>query len=60
MSETTPTDLKTKRGEMLLSPALDGLQDEGRHGQKPKKFWVIFYKILIVNISASKRGIEKI
>ncbi len=45
---------------MLLSPALDGLQDEGRYGQKPKKFWVIFYKILIVNISAFKPSIEKI
>jgi hypothetical protein len=46
-------DPKGKEGGMLLFPALGGLRDEGRHGQKTKKFWEIFFKISIINISAS-------
>jgi hypothetical protein len=52
--------LKAKKGGMLLFPALGGLWDEGRHGQKAKKFWKIVCQILIVNISASEPRIEKI
>jgi hypothetical protein len=44
---------------MLLFPALGGLRDEGRHGQKTKKFWEFFFKISIINISASKPNIFK-
>jgi hypothetical protein len=50
---------KAKKGGMLLFPALGGLGDESRHGQRTKKFWIKFSKILIVNISASKPIIEK-
>jgi hypothetical protein len=53
----TPTDPKGKEGEILLSRALGGLRDEGRHGQKTKKFFEIFFKISIINISASKPNI---
>jgi hypothetical protein len=42
MRETTPTDHKGKDGEMLLSPALGGLWDEGRHGQKKKTLGSFF------------------
>jgi hypothetical protein len=45
---------------MLLFRALGGLGDENRHGRKKKKFSEIFFKILIVNISASEPSIEKI
>jgi hypothetical protein len=53
----TPRDPKGKEGEILLSRALGGLRDEGRHGQKTKKFLEIFFKISIINISASKPNI---
>jgi hypothetical protein len=53
----TPTDPKGKEGEILLSRALGGLRDEGRHGQKTKKFLEFFFKISIINISASKPNI---
>jgi hypothetical protein len=33
---------KLKKGGMLLFPALGGLWDEGKHGQKIKKFSEIF------------------
>jgi hypothetical protein len=59
MRETTLTDPKGKEGEILLSRALGGLRDEGRHGQKTKKFLEIFFKISIINISASKPNIFK-
>jgi hypothetical protein len=55
----TPTDPKSKEGEILLSRALGGLRDKGRHGQKTKKFLEIFFKISIINISASKPNILK-
>jgi hypothetical protein len=53
----TEKTLKAKKGGMLLFPALGGLRDEGWHGQKTKKFFEIFFKILIINISASKPNI---
>jgi hypothetical protein len=53
----TQKTLKAKKGGMLLFPALGGLGDEGRHGQKMKKFWKKNSKILIVNISASETSI---
>jgi hypothetical protein len=59
MRETTPTDPKGKEGEILISRALGGLRDKGRHGQKKKKFLEIFFKISIINISASKPNILK-
>ena len=49
--------LKAKKGGMLLFPALGGLRDEDRHGQKTEKFWEILYEISIINISASKQSI---
>ena len=42
---------------MLLFPTLGGLGDEGRHGQKMKKFLKKISKILIVNISVSEPSI---
>jgi hypothetical protein len=50
---------KGKEGEILLSRALGGLRDEGRHGQKTKKFFEIFFKISIIDISACKPNIKK-
>ncbi len=49
----------TPKGGMLLFRALGGLWDEGRQGQKMKKFWKKISKILIVDISASEPSIEK-
>jgi hypothetical protein len=56
----TQKTLKAKKGGTLLFRALGGLWDEGRLGQKTKKFWKSFYQILIVNISASEPSIEKV
>jgi hypothetical protein len=47
----------TPKGGMLLFWALGGLRDEGRQGQKMKKFWKQISKICIVNISASEPSI---
>ena len=44
------------KGGMLLFRALGGARNEGRQGQKMKKF----SKILIANISASEPSIKKI
>jgi hypothetical protein len=59
MRETTLTDPKGKEGEILLSRALCGLRDKGRHCQKTKKFLEFFFKFPIINISASKPNILK-
>ena len=48
------------KGGMLLFRALGGARNEGRQGQKMKKFWKKFSKILIANISASEPSIKKI
>ena len=56
----TQKTLKAKKGGMLLFRALDGARNEGRQGQKMKKFWKKFSKILIANISASEPSIKKI
>ncbi len=58
-SVATQKTIKAKKGGMLLFPALGGLRDEGRHGQKKKKFLKIFeiFEISIINISASKQSI---
>ena len=47
------------KGGMLLFRALGGARNEGKHGQKMKKFWKKFSKILIANISASEPSIKK-
>jgi hypothetical protein len=44
---------------MLLFSALGDLGDEGQHDQKTKKFWIKFFKILMVKISTSKPSIKK-
>ena len=55
----TQKTLKAKKGGMLLLRALGGARNEGRKGQKMKKFWQKFSKILIANISASEPSIKK-